>query len=145
MTRYKVVKIHGHPIASKNGFILEHRKVWFDNFGAIPNGSVIHHKNGDKHDNRIENLECLTRSQHMKEHYEHGLGIRNGIAKFVKFKCVVCDSEFTRRESTVRVNDKNPIGKHKFRTCSRSCWATVMNSYKHGKTEKFLSKLKDET
>lgn len=108
MTKYKVLKIHGHPLATKNGAVLEHRKVWFEHFGSIPEGSVIHHKNGNKHDNRIENLECLTRSQHMKEHYSHGLGVRNGVAKFVKFKCVVCDSEFMRRECAVKVNDKHP-------------------------------------
>lgn len=42
---------------SKKGYIGEHRAVWIDNHGAIPDGAVIHHINGDKMDNRIENLQ----------------------------------------------------------------------------------------
>lgn len=30
---------------------------------------VIHHKNGNKTDNRIENLEIMTLSEHSKLHY----------------------------------------------------------------------------
>ena len=36
--------------------ILVHRKIWIENFGEIPKGCIIHHKNGNKKDNRIENL-----------------------------------------------------------------------------------------
>ena len=36
-----------------------HRQIWFDNFGKIPDGYSIHHKNGDARDNRIENLELI--------------------------------------------------------------------------------------
>lgn len=36
-----------------------HREVWEKHFGSIPAGFHIHHKNGNKQDNRIENLELL--------------------------------------------------------------------------------------
>src|SRR6056297_1825200 len=45
-----------------------HTKVWVHYFGNIPKGYQIHHKNGNKWDNRIENLEILPALLHQKEH-----------------------------------------------------------------------------
>lgn len=45
-----------------------HRLVWINHNGAIPEGSVVHHKNGIKDDNRIENLELMTLSEHASLH-----------------------------------------------------------------------------
>lgn len=44
--------------------ILKHRKIWIEKHGEIPKNKVIHHINGNKKDNRIENLECISRSEH---------------------------------------------------------------------------------
>ena len=33
-----------------------HRKIWEDNFGEIPKGFVIHHKDGNRSNNTIENF-----------------------------------------------------------------------------------------
>jgi hypothetical protein len=45
-----------------------HRQMWFDKNGEIPAGYHIHHINGDSSDNRIENLEAINGSDHLKEH-----------------------------------------------------------------------------
>ena len=37
----------------------EHRVIWEQYNGSIPAGAVIHHKNGNKADNRIANLELI--------------------------------------------------------------------------------------
>jgi len=50
--------------------ILVHRKVWRENFGEIPEEMIIHHKNGNKKDNRLENLEMVSRSEHSQKHHE---------------------------------------------------------------------------
>jgi hypothetical protein len=39
------------------------RKVWEENFGKIPVGFIIWHLNGDKCDDRIQNLECISRAE----------------------------------------------------------------------------------
>ena len=46
-----------------------HRLIWEDFYNKkIPDGYVIHHLNGDKTDNRIQNLQCVERSKHIAFH-----------------------------------------------------------------------------
>ena len=43
-----------------------HRYVWKFYNGDIPKGYDIHHKDGNKLNNKIENLEILSHSEHTK-------------------------------------------------------------------------------
>lgn len=47
-----------------------HREIWKHHRGPIPRGMHVHHKNGDPLDNRIGNLELVTRSEHGRHHME---------------------------------------------------------------------------
>ena len=50
-----------------------HRGCWGAHFGPIPPGYNIHHRDEDRRHNAIENLECLTKSEHGKIHgCQHG-------------------------------------------------------------------------
>lgn len=42
--------------------------VWQKNKGELPKGMLIHHKNRNKMDDRIENLQIMTRKEHLNEH-----------------------------------------------------------------------------
>lgn len=42
----------------------EHRLVWIKANGEIPKGLDVHHINGNKQDNRIENLELIPHGKH---------------------------------------------------------------------------------
>lgn len=46
----------------------QHRVVWENRHGPVPKGMYVHHVNGDRQDNRIENLECISPRDHMIEH-----------------------------------------------------------------------------
>lgn len=53
-----------HPNAKKSGRILEHRRVMSQKIGRpLQSGENVHHINGNRSDNRIENLELWKSSQ----------------------------------------------------------------------------------
>lgn len=59
-----------HPLADPNGYAYEHLAVWVRNGNQPPESDeVLHHINGDKRDNRIENLRVEKRSAHSIGHH----------------------------------------------------------------------------
>jgi hypothetical protein len=86
---YVHIRVEGHPHASKRAhYILEHRYVLEQHLVATNPSSPyltkvggrlvlrrdihVHHRNGVKDDNRLENLEPLTASEHARLHRDQG-------------------------------------------------------------------------
>ncbi|WP_080458778.1 HNH endonuclease signature motif containing protein [Roseovarius sp. A-2] len=49
----------------------EHRHVWECAHGPIPDGYQIHHRDGDRTNNKLWNLEALRPGDHRREHCGH--------------------------------------------------------------------------
>jgi hypothetical protein len=72
---------NGHPYSDKRGYVMEHRLIVEENLGKIlPKNIQIHHINGVRDDNRLENLQILDARDHAKE---HDSGERNDNGQFV--------------------------------------------------------------
>lgn len=103
-----------------------HRLVWELHNGEVPVGYEVDHINGDRADNRIENLRLATRSQNGMNHKVHKhnkLGIK-GVSTRVRGNC----TEFVGR---ITVNGKIHM---KSSTCLSTVtdWLARMRPELHG-------------
>jgi hypothetical protein len=57
-----------HPLADPNGYAFEHAFVWMAAYGPMPDGYIIHHRDANKANNQLDNLELLTRAEHNQKH-----------------------------------------------------------------------------
>jgi len=72
MRGYTHLFMPGHPMATRGrdkNYVAEHRIVMANHLGRnLSPQECIHHINHNKTDNRIENLEIMTRSKHQSIH-----------------------------------------------------------------------------
>lgn len=66
---YLQIRLPDHPMANNEGYILLHRFILFIYLGRIiSTDEIVHHIDGNKRNNRFDNLKICSRSEHMKIH-----------------------------------------------------------------------------
>jgi len=94
----------------KQARVYVHRLVAVAFHGPAPEGCEVNHRNGDKHDNRTENLEWMTKSENHKHAYrvlgQEPISIKgeaNGHSKLtrrevVEIRRLYATGDYTQRE-----------------------------------------------
>jgi len=102
---YGSVRLSGNTRGRK---WLVHRLVYDAFHGGVPHGMQINHKNGDKMDNRLVNLDAVTPSQNIQHGYDNGLhnqsGTKNNNARLTPEDIVVIRQRSNEGESQTSIS-----------------------------------------
>ncbi len=87
---------------------LLHVDVWTFFNGKIPTGHEIHHVDGNKSNNEIENLQCMSKAEHTRLHM---------LARpLIKHVCEKCGREFFSRSPNAKLCSNR---------CNRAAWVAA--------------------
>ena len=99
------------PGAYEGGYALRAHVVWWlAHTERHPHGTELHHKNENKCDDRLENLEPLTNSEHQLEH------------RGTRVNCAGCGIEFWRAPHRARYSRS---------FCTNECYQKVPRTAEH--------------
>lgn len=121
MSGYIMRKAPYHPYANSRGYVPEHRLVMENQINRylIPRKELVHHINGVRDDNRIENLQLTNPKDHARGH----IGSRNNNGQFI------CQSpEFDKIKYRLFDKDRNLI-------CYFTLSELISKTFRRGKFE----------
>jgi len=76
---YIYIPSHPHAIGTRKLYVAEHRLLMEKKIGRyLTDKEIVHHVNENTLDNRIENLQLMTASDHVKYHKQKTKRLKNG-------------------------------------------------------------------
>lgn len=102
-------------VGDKKHTIYRYQWQWIVQHGPIPPGFAIHHLNGDKTDDRDENLACMPRGAHSLVHAPERNWNRWHGHQCPLWTCQTCGKEFRHSDR------KRKDGRHPVKYCSVAC------------------------
>lgn len=126
---YLYAVVRGHPYATKYGYVLMHRVVMENHLGRLLDASeIVHHKDGNKFNNNVNNLEVMTNEDHVKHHR------KDALRTVVDLKCPWCGAVFTRQKCKTHLTKPSKLG---CTCCSARCRGKLSAEIQyHGLTHK---------
>ena len=110
---YKYAVVPEHPKATKNNYVLLHRIVMENYLGRLlEDNEIVHHKDHNKKNNSIDNLELMNKEVHAYLHNkEKG-------RQMVKLICPWCKREFVRDKRATHLSKPS---KYHCTCCCNTC------------------------
>lgn len=108
---YNYALVRNHPNSTENNYVLHHRIIMENYLGRLlKKNEVVHHKDGNKKNNKLENLQLLSDEEHKRKHQlEQG-------RLFVKLKCPWCGKIFEKPHNNTHLSKGGTKT-----SCSKSC------------------------
>ena len=80
-------------IRTRTGWRAEHIVKWERYRGPVPKGHIVHHKDDNKENNKLSNLQLMSRAEHQRHHH-----LGTGVKRF----CKDCNKQISRLRTALR-------------------------------------------
>lgn len=136
-----VFGLKGRPFVKRNqcGYVIAklwgvearaHRVIWERVYGPVPDGMEINHINGRKDDNRIKNLEVVSKSGNLRHAFKTGLrradGENNPCAKLTEADVIDIRQRKEKGESEKSIAARYGVSRSTVYICvKRTTWGNV--------------------
>lgn len=133
---YDYALVPEHPKATKLGYVFMHRVVMENHIGRLlKDNEVVHHKDENKKNNDISNLQLMTNEEHVRLH-----ALKRG-CNMVELRCPWCKKTFSKKERCTHLHKKSVLN---CTCCSPSCRGRLSREVQlHGLTHEVESAISE--